>query len=276
MFDECDVGNESEPLLEEVEQRVCEEEQDTVDEEVDEVTCVYLHRIALDDGLVCRIEDNVGEGNDERSTYDLRTLGEFTKGLNGYHAYEYLQEQEFVRDGCEEGYDGYCTAMEHEGCTTVHEDADDDGQHTERQYEDVHDFVGHHDAGNDAEEYHQCEEQKYGTGFVVIVATEEVEVDDKYEQYAAYEYYLSDESEWQLFVGSDMFGHFTLVGTQDVVGFTCDYLATVDDFLTALDDTTGCRYAGEKVVACVVGLHLVEHEVGREEFVEVKTLHDYL
>ena len=168
--------HESEHLLDDVHERIAEQQEDAVDNEVivhigvDEREVVALHH------LHGYVDEGAGECDEERRAEHLCAACEFAQRVDGYESGYELYDDELVLVAHGGGADEHHRDVADERRARVHEDAHEHRRHSQRQYVDAEEVVAHHERHEHREERDERVEHGDGARLVEVVASEQGEI----------------------------------------------------------------------------------------------------
>ena len=263
-----DVRREAEGLFYQEKQRVGEEQQYAVHDEVGVHTAVQFRQVVFRYQLEGKVDGGVGQNHQDGGAEQLRTLRKFPQAEDGGQARRELQQDELVRIAQADGADQHRDHLREEGCPRIEEHADDDRQHGIRDDVYVEDVVRHHHRRHHAVEHDEGEQQRQTAFAVVIVLAEEVEVEHEAEHEDADVEHLPRQHQPLLPDGFATLDGLLAQAFEDVVGLPVHDFAAVDDFLSAQHDAVRPRVVVEDFLPGGFGPQGVVGEVGRQVFVE--------
>ena len=271
-LEERNARHESEHLLDDIHERIAEQQEDAVDNEVivhigvDEREVVALHH------LHGYVDEGAGECDEERRAEHLGAACEFAQRVDGYESGYELYDDELVLVAHGGGADEHHRDVADERRARVHEDAHEHRRHSQRQYVDAEEVVAHHERHEHREKRDERVEHGDGARFGEVVVSEESEVDGEERDEERHEHYLSDEHHRHFALRGAASFHLALEGVEHAVGIFVDDVAAVYHLLSAHHHSACGRYRREEVVALGLGAALVVYEVRLNIVVEVAAL----
>ena len=248
-FDEGHVGSEAEHLLQHEQERIGEQQEHAIDEEVEIHRHVELRQVIFRDEFVGEIRQAVTQRDDEGRAEQLRALREVAQAVDGRQAADDLQEEEVIRIAQDDGADEDGRHVGHEGRARIHEHADGYGQDGHGQHVDAQEVVGHHQRRDDGKHGRQRNEQQQAALALEVVTAEQLQVDEERPHENAHEEELSQPDETLLAARVAAFQRFLFVGQQFVVDVVGHDVAAVDDFLFAQHHALGRGDAPQQFLA---------------------------
>ena len=274
-LDEGDVADESECLLDDVEQGVCAEDDDSTDEQIGVVAGVEGVHVAAAyqiDGEAC------GHGckhEDGCRPEELGSAAQFAQGEDDGDASYCLDGNELEgvlqHAGADEHYGDMCN----ESRSRVHEHSYEDGHDGEGNDEDVEQAMADEQRRQQREEYDEGIEHAGRADAAEVVYAVSGEVDGEQEDEDEDVEGLSGQGEIAA-AGLVAQVVLPLVRFQQLVGLFIDDVAAADDFLSALHDLAAGRHAAYQFFAGCLAVYAVVDEVGHDEFVEVHLLQHFV
>lgn len=271
-LDQCDGRDESEGLLEDVDEQVGEEQEHAVDAEVDEHVVVEFRQVALGEQRVAYIGEAVGEEDEYGAAHELRPAGEVAEAVDGGHAHDELQEDEFERKGGGEGTDEYGDEVYVEGRARIEEGDDYDGYDGKgHEVDALYAYFGEEE-GDERESHDEHHDEAEGAHLVESLRAEEGQKQVEEGKEAGEDDNLPDDGVAPVVVDGTLFERDGFERFEYAVGLRGDDFAPVDDAFAGLHDAVGEGDALQQVVFKPVGGDAVEGDVGVEIVVEVAVL----
>ena len=176
-FNQRHVGSESEGFLHDEHQRIGEEQQHAVHDEVFVHVVIHLPDAVILHQLQGQVGDAAADGDDDSRLEQLRTVVEFPQGIDGHQSGHQLDDDEFILvfHGCGAEQDHHY--VRDEGCARIHEHTREDGRHGKGQCIDAEDVMLHHQRHQDGEDRDERIEHRDGARLLEIVLAEQGQID---------------------------------------------------------------------------------------------------
>ena len=271
-LDQRDGGDKSEGFLEDVDEQVGKEQEHAVDAEVDEHVVVQFRQVAFGEQRVAYVGKAVGEEYEYGAAHELRPAGEVAEAVDGGHAHNELQEDEFERKGGGEGTDEYGDEVHVEGRARIEEGDNYDGYDGKgHEVDALHAHFGE-EKGDEREPYDEHHDEAEGAHLVEGLRAEEGQKQVEEGEEAGEDNDLPDDGVAPVVVDGALFERDGFERFEYAVGLRGDDFAPVYDAFAGLHDAVGEGDALQQVVFEPVGGDAVEGDVGVEKVVEVAVL----
>ena len=271
-FEERDIRCEVERTLDEVHERVGQQEEDAVDDEVDVHVGINTdHHIVLHE-LQGEEDHGTGKCDEDSGLEHLCPTREVAQRVDGNEACHELHDDEFILIFHRRRTDKYHDGMREEGRARIHEHTDEHRHHGKRQDVDAEEVVLHHDGNHNGEDGDERVEHHNRAGLFEVVAPEEGEVECEKQHHDCNEDDLTDHGGSDLALCGAASFHLAFERLQHLEGVCIDDVATVDDFLTGKHHATGDGDTTQHIGALGLAAFLVVDEVRLNILVQVASL----
>ena len=271
-LDQRNGRDESEGLLEDVDEQVGEEQEHAVDAEVDEHVVADLRQVALGEERVAYVGKAVGQEDEHGAAHELRPSRQIAEAVDGGHAHDELQEDELERKGGGEGTDEYGDEVYVEGRAGVEEGDDNDGY--DGKGHEVYALNSHfgEEEGDERDTHDEHHHKPEGAHLVEGLGPEEGQEEVEEGKEAGEDDNLSHDGVAPVVVAGTLLERYGLERLEYAVGLRGDDFAPVYDAFAGLHDAVGEGDALQQVILEPVGGDAVEGDVGVEVVVEVAVL----
>ena len=131
-FDQSDCGNEPEGLFEYIDKEVGEKQKYTIDSEIDEHIVIQFREVAFGKECISHVGKAVSEKDEQGAAHELGATRKVAEAVDGGHAHDELQEDEFECERRRKSTDKYRNEVYIECGARVEEGDHDNGNNGER------------------------------------------------------------------------------------------------------------------------------------------------